>query len=60
MYACILIFFTTNMIEGQLISTGAFEVSLNGLSNPVLGVLYNNLLFDEPVGSISRIQMPFS
>lgn len=48
------------MIEGQLISTGAFEVSLNGLSNPVLGVLYNNLLFDEPVGSISRIQMPFS
>ena len=30
MYACILIFFTTNMIEGQLISTGAFEVSLNG------------------------------
>ena len=32
MYACILIFFTSNMIEGQLISTGAFEVSLNGMS----------------------------
>ena len=31
MYACILIFFVTNMIEGQLISTGAFEVSLNGM-----------------------------
>ncbi|KAK2556622.1 Thioredoxin reductase-like selenoprotein T1b, partial [Acropora cervicornis] len=31
MYACILIFFTTNMIEGQLISTGAFEVSLNDM-----------------------------
>ncbi|MGG2299895.1 Rdx family protein, partial [Aeromonas veronii] len=28
---CILIFFTTNMIEGQLISTGAFEVSLNDM-----------------------------
>ena len=31
MYACILIFFVTNMVEGQLISTGAFEVSLNGM-----------------------------
>lgn len=31
MYACILIFFVTNMIEGQLISTGAFEVSLNDM-----------------------------
>lgn len=31
MYACILVFFVSNMIEGQLISTGAFEVSLNDM-----------------------------
>ncbi|EDO30840.1 predicted protein, partial [Nematostella vectensis] len=31
MYSCILIFFLSNMIEGQLISTGAFEVSFNDM-----------------------------
>ena len=30
MYAVMLIFFLANVIEGQLISTGAFEVELNG------------------------------
>jgi hypothetical protein len=30
MYAVMLIFFVANAIEGQLISTGAFEVELNG------------------------------
>ena len=29
-YACILCFFLSNTIEGQLISTGAFEISFNG------------------------------
>lgn len=28
-YACLMIFFISNAIEGQMISTGAFEVSLN-------------------------------
>lgn len=28
-YACLMIFFISNAIEGQLISTGAFEVSFN-------------------------------
>jgi len=28
-YACLMIFFLSNAIEGQLISTGAFEVSFN-------------------------------
>lgn len=28
-YACLMIFFISNAIEGQLISTGAFEISLN-------------------------------
>lgn len=30
-YACLMTFFLCNMIEGQLISTGAFEISLNGI-----------------------------
>lgn len=29
-YACMMTFFLSNMIEGQLIATGAFEISLNG------------------------------
>ncbi|KAK3586642.1 hypothetical protein CHS0354_024248 [Potamilus streckersoni] len=28
-YACLMIFFISNAIEGQLISTGAFEISFN-------------------------------
>ncbi|KAK6195384.1 hypothetical protein SNE40_000829 [Patella caerulea] len=28
-YSCLMIFFISNAIEGQLISTGAFEISLN-------------------------------
>lgn len=28
-YACLMIFFISNAVEGQLISTGAFEVSFN-------------------------------
>lgn len=30
LYSCIMIFFLCNAIEGQLVSTGAFEISLNG------------------------------
>ena len=33
MYAVMLIFFLANAVEGQLISTGAFEVELNGSVN---------------------------
>lgn len=29
LYACLMIFFISNAIEGQLISTGAFEVAFN-------------------------------
>lgn len=29
-YGCMMIFFLSNAIEGQLISTGAFEISFNG------------------------------
>ena len=29
-YSCLLIFFVSNAIEGHFISTGAFEISLNG------------------------------
>lgn len=30
-YSCLMTFFLCNAIEGQLISTGAFEISLNGI-----------------------------
>ena len=33
MYAAMIIFFLANAVEGQLISTGAFEVELNGTVN---------------------------
>lgn len=29
-YACMMVFFLCNAIEGQLVSTGAFEISFNG------------------------------
>ncbi|XP_061402835.1 thioredoxin reductase-like selenoprotein T homolog CG3887 [Musca vetustissima] len=29
LYACMMIFFVGNMLEGQLVSSGAFEISLN-------------------------------
>ncbi|PAA58730.1 hypothetical protein BOX15_Mlig030629g1 [Macrostomum lignano] len=32
MYACMMLFFISNVVEGQLISTGAFEVTFNGMS----------------------------
>ncbi|OWF41578.1 Selenoprotein T1b [Mizuhopecten yessoensis] len=28
-YACLMVFFISNAVEGQMISTGAFEVSFN-------------------------------
>jgi len=31
-YACMMIFFLSNMIETQLISTGAFEIDFNGIN----------------------------
>lgn len=37
MYACMMLFFISNAVEGQLISTGAFEVSYNG----AFGKLFN-------------------
>jgi selT/selW/selH-like putative selenoprotein len=38
-YACMMLFFISNAIEGQLISTGAFEVSFNDV--PVWSKLEN-------------------
>lgn len=31
LYSCIMIFFVCNAVEGQLLSTGAFEISLNDI-----------------------------
>ena len=34
-YACMMVFFFSNMIENQMMSTGAFEITLNG--EPLFG-----------------------
>lgn len=39
LYACMMLFFIGNAVEGQLISTGAFEVSFNDV--PVWSKLEN-------------------
>jgi len=31
LYACLMVFFLSNALEGQLVSTGAFEISFNGV-----------------------------
>jgi selT/selW/selH-like putative selenoprotein len=31
LYSCIMIFFVCNAVEGQLLSTGAFEISMNDI-----------------------------
>lgn len=39
MYACLMVVFLSNTIEGQLISTGAFEIIFNGMAVLVLAFL---------------------
>ena len=41
-YACLMIFFISNAIEGQLISTGAFEVAFNGKNVSFFSFSHNN------------------
>ncbi|MCL4129884.1 UNVERIFIED_CONTAM: hypothetical protein GTU68_056731 [Idotea baltica] len=38
-YGCMMIFFLANALEGQLISTGAFEVSYNGMLACILQII---------------------
>ncbi|KAI1289884.1 putative thioredoxin reductase-like selenoprotein T protein [Halotydeus destructor] len=45
-YGCLMTFFIINMIEGQLISTGAFEISYNGV--PVWSKLQNGRIPSPP------------
>lgn len=41
-YACMMVFFLSNMIENQCMSTGAFEITLNGKLRLCLrGVTYS-------------------
>lgn len=63
LYACMMIFFISNAIEGQLIATGAFEISFNGVE--VWSKLrsgrppsYNELV--EILNSQSSASTPFS
>lgn len=39
LYACLMIFFLCNALEGHLVSTGAFEISLNGKLSYILYIL---------------------
>ncbi len=43
-YACLMTFFLCNAIEGQLISTGAFEILLNGDLNLYFKVIFKDFL----------------
>lgn len=38
-YACLMTFFLCNAVEGQLISTGAFEITLNGKMSQYTSVI---------------------
>uniref|UniRef100_A0A8C5M8U1 Selenoprotein T n=1 Tax=Leptobrachium leishanense TaxID=445787 RepID=A0A8C5M8U1_9ANUR len=44
-YACMMVFFLSNMIENQCMSTGAFEVTLNGKCSAALHSVSHCLIF---------------
>jgi len=63
-FACMMIFFVCNAIEGQLISTGAFEVSFNDVpvwskletgripsGQEIFEIVKNNLRMNYPSGN---------
>lgn len=39
-YSCMMLFFLCNILEGQLVSTGAFEIYFNGEQNIVILSVY--------------------
>jgi hypothetical protein len=43
MYSCMMLFFLCNVLEGQLMSTGAFEIYFNGEQNVLKLNLYTEL-----------------
>jgi len=59
LYACMMLFFVSNAMEGQLISTGAFEISLNDM--PIWSKLENGRLpSPQELFQILDGQMKFS
>lgn len=63
LYACLMIFFISNAIEGQLISTGAFEISVNDVpvwskletgripnAGEMFQIIENHMRFGKPAG----------
>lgn len=67
MYACLLVFFISNTLEGQLVSTGAFEISFNDvpvwskletgrLPSPaeLFQIVDNQVMLRESGGSLTR------
>ena len=63
-YACLMTFFLCNAIEGQLVSTGAFEIKFNGkpaARNTVRGLTIYCACLDVPLWSkleTGRIPQP--
>lgn len=64
LYACLMIFFVSNAIEGQLISTGAFEISFNDVpvwskletgripnAGEMFQIIENHMRFGQPSGN---------
>ncbi|XP_067625938.1 thioredoxin reductase-like selenoprotein T homolog CG3887 [Eurosta solidaginis] len=62
LYTCIMVFFVGNMLEGQLVASGAFEITLNDVPvwsklqtgripapQELFQIIDNQLLFTEPI-----------
>lgn len=45
-YSCVLIFMICNAIEGQLISSGAFEIHFNGAYHSYLNIMFCKIYKD--------------
>ena len=45
-YACLMTFFLCNMVETQLISSGAFEVTVNGEKGNIIWYFHWGLIFN--------------
>lgn len=50
-YACLVVFFGSNMVEGMLISTGAFELLFNGK------ILTIKLFSSKPINYINDLSV---
>lgn len=58
-YACMMVFFFSNMLENQCLSTGAFEITLNGKTHLTFAAVFRCLILN-PDWSIGWFVLPCS